>query len=499
MKKRILPLLVLVCLLTACGGRKENNPAPTHVIYHPAAQTETYAPVEAQSVEPAPTEQISSSHEDGLEYAICPMDYFSITQTSGEGTHANNFAIDFAGEDGGIEPFYAPFTLRIYRIQEGYNIVWAQSTEKVHLASGELDYVSLLLEHCDNIDRLYEGMIVPQGEVFYAEGTAGNATGNHVHAEFAVGPYVDQGSFHAADGRVSINNGVPANEIFFLTASTRTNEGEQNIGGFSWKSLPVSTEEVLAGWHCDDGHTPGEMTVTRKPTCTQDGAVQYTCQSCGVTLSEALPALGHSPELVMEAKAPRYVDKVCIYHCQSCGGEWVEVEWEKKFDLSFPDVPASDPDYPAICDVVYRKLMPAKIDGTFCPEDFISRAEFITLLYNKCGEEGSFSCTFSDVDEEDEAYPAIAWAVETGLAKGTETDKFTPTCPVTRLDAISMILKYSARFGLQSKLVSYTDAQSFAVGSGLYEQSDNLHCVMTRREAARLLSVMMSLAAVSDY
>ncbi|MCQ2418643.1 MAG: S-layer homology domain-containing protein [Clostridia bacterium] len=498
MKKRIIPLLALLCLLTACAGKKENSPAP-HVIYQPAVQSETFAPVQAEPAETLPFDQIGTSHDDGLEYAICPMDFFSITQTSGEGTHANNYAIDFAGEDGGIETFYAPFTLRIYRIQEGYNIVWAQSTEKVHLASGELDYVSLLLEHCDNIDRLYEGMVIPQGEVFYAEGTAGNATGNHVHAEFAAGPYVDQGSYHAADGRVSINNGVPANDIFFLTSSTRTNEGEQKIGGFTWKYLPVSTSEILAGWHCNNGHTPGEITVTRKPTCTQDGAVQYTCQSCGVTLSEALPALGHTPELVAQVDAPRYVDKVCVYHCESCGGDWIEVEWDKVFDLLFPDVPADDPDYQAICDVVYRKLMPAKPDGTFCPEDFISRAEFITLLYNKCGDKGEFSCTFSDVDEEDEFYPAVAWAFETGLAKATEKNKFTPTCPVTRLDAISMVLQYSARFGLQSKLVSYTDAQSFAVGSGLYEASDNLHCVMTRREAARLLSVMMSLAAVSGF
>ena len=496
MKKLYLPLLALVCLLSACAGEKKNT-APSHVTYRPKTQTESVLSVQPEPVETLPGDAADSVHDDGYEYAICPMDYFSITQTSGEGTHANNYAIDFAGRDGGIEPFYAPFTLRIYRIQEGYNIVWAQSVDKVHLASGELDYVSLLLEHCDNIDRLYEGMVVPQGEVFYEEGTAGNATGNHVHAEFAVGPYVDQGSYHAVDGRVSINNGVPANEIFFLTASTVTNEGETEIGGFSWKHLPVTTAELIAGWHCDGGHTPGEMSVTRTPTCTQDGTVQYTCQSCGVTLSEALSAIGHTKQLVQEADAPRYVDRICVYQCEVCGESWVEVEWEKEFDISFPDVPAIDPDYQEICDVVYRRLMPADPDGAFRPDDFISRAEFITLLYNKCDDEGAFSCSFSDVDEEDEFYPAVAWAYETGLAKATEGEKFTPTCPVTRLDAISMVLKYSARFGLQSELASYADAQSFAVGSGLYEASDNLHCVMTRREAARLLSVMMSLAAVS--
>lgn len=494
MKKLALLLSALACLLSGCSVPEENTEQP-HVIWHPSAQVETKA---AEPTEPMETVIPENAHDDGYEYAICPMDYFSITQTSGEGTHANNYAIDFAGRDGGSEPFYAPFTLRIYRIQEGYNIVWAQSTDKVHLASGDLDYVSVLLEHCDDIARLYEGMVVKQGEVFYSEGTAGNATGNHVHAEFARGPYVDQGSYHASDGRVSINNGVPANEIFFLTASTECNDGETQIGGFTWKQLPVTTQELLAGWHCDgDGHVPGEMTVMREPTCTQDGTVSYTCQSCGVTLSEALPATGHTPELVQEQEAPRYVDKVCLYHCAVCGGSWVEVVWDTEFDLFFPDVSSDDPDYCAICDVVHRKLMPAKSNGSFAPEDFVSRAEFITLLFEKSKDEGSFTCEFSDVEETDEFYPAVAWAAETGLAKATEDDKFTPNCAITRLDAISMVLKFSARFGLQSDLISYSDAQSFAVGSGLYEASDNLHCVMTRREAAKLLSAMMSLAAIS--
>lgn len=493
MKKLIALLLAGLCLLSGCAAEQQNT-EPTEVTLP------SQAPVETKPAAPQQTETVLpeiSSYDDSYEYAICPMDYFSITQTSGEGTHANNYAIDFAGQDGGIEPFYAPFTLRIYRIQEGYNIVWAQSTDKVHLASGELDYVSLLLEHCDNIDRLYEGMVIEQGEEFYAEGMAGNATGNHVHAEFAIGPYVDQGSFHAADGRVSINNGVPANEIFFLTASTRRNEGETDVGGFSWKSLPATTQQILDGWHCEDGHTPGELTVTKKPTCTQDGAVRYTCQSCGVTLSNALAATGHTPELLEQAEAPRYVDKVCRYTCSVCGGSWVEVLWDTEFDLSFPDVPADDPDYNAICDVVHRGLMPAMEDGSFCPEDFLSRAEFISLLFAKSKDEGEFTCEFSDVDQTDEYYPAIAWAYENGLAKATEGDRFTPTCAVTRLDAISMVLKFSARFRLQSSMADYSDPEHFAVSSGLYEASDNLHCVMTRREAARLLSTMMSLAAVT--
>lgn len=497
MKKLILPLLVLLFLLSACSAQETAE----HVIWQPSDPGQTAPAVETQALE-ASTEEVSSDdevHDDGLEYAICPMDYFSITQTSGEGTHAQNFAIDFAGEDGGKEDFFAPFTLSIVRIQKGYNIVWAQSAEKVHLANGSLDYVNLLLEHCDNIDSLYEGMRVAQGEVFYSEGTAGNATGNHVHCEFSIGPYTDQGSHHSSDGRVSINNGVAANEIFFLTASTKCNDGQTDIGGFSWKTLPATKQELLDGWHCTgNGHLPQKLTVTREATCTQPGICTYTCRSCGITVSEEIPALGHTPEQVESFDAPRYVDHVTVFHCSVCDERWCEVSWVNAFDLTFPDVDEKNPAYNEISDVVHRKLMHTDKDGSFYPDAYISRATLLTLLYQKCGDTGAYSCSYDDVSDDDNIYPVVAWASAKGLAFATEGKKFTPECAVTRLDAIRMVLKYAELQQLLSTKISYNSAEEFAVISGLYSSADNLHAVMTRAEVAKLLSTVMSLAALED-
>ncbi len=46
------------------------------------------------------------------------------------------------------------------------------------------------------------------------------------------------------------------------------------------------------------GHTFGEWTVTTEPTCTAEGAKTRTCATCGETETEAIPALGHTEEVL---------------------------------------------------------------------------------------------------------------------------------------------------------------------------------------------------------
>ena len=44
------------------------------------------------------------------------------------------------------------------------------------------------------------------------------------------------------------------------------------------------------------GHDWDESVVTKEPTCTEDGTKLYTCQRCGETNTETIPATGHSYE-----------------------------------------------------------------------------------------------------------------------------------------------------------------------------------------------------------
>lgn len=479
--------LLALCLLLLLSGCTSPEPATEPVVWLP---TGTLAP---ETVPPAPTEpdepEPPAYELDSYEYAMFPMDYLQITQTSHEGSHLCNWAIDLGGQDRGIDDFYAPFTLRIVRIQEGYNIVWGQSVEKVHLANGGLDYVTVLLEHDDSIEGLYVGQVVQQGEVFYQEGMAGNATGNHVHVEFGLGPYVDEGSFHAEDGRVACNNGIAANEILFLTQSTQMIDQED--GGFTWKTLPIPNETLLeTGYRCQgEGHLPQAPIPQLDAACTTGVPYSYTCQLCGQSYTSQLPPTGHAPEEVRRIDPTDSACGAAFYRCKTCGESWLELLWRGDPACPFQDVAERDAPYVATaCQKGYLTGFQDS-ETQFLPDGFVTRRELITTLYQFYGQAG-YTCDFSDVWDDDEDYDAIAWASQLGLAGNTEGERFAPDAAVTREDALQMVRGLMQLRGLTTPAAPDEDNGAWAVAIGLTPASANLHCPLTRAECARLLTMM---------
>lgn len=475
MKRQALILIFSLLLALLCGCSESLQPTE-NVIWYP---TGTLVPDETISEPLEP--DLSGYVDDGLEYAIFPMDYLQITQTSGEGTHECNQAVDLAGKDRDIDDFYAPFTLRIVRIQEGYNLVWAQSVAPVHLANGGLDYVTMLLEHSDTIDGLYMGKLIPQGEVFYSEGTAGNATGNHVHAEFALGRFTDIGSYHAEDGKVAINNGVAINEVLFLTESTQIVEDGE--GGYTWQTLPISTQDLLEkGYHCQgQGHFAQERTEDSQPSCEQDGYFHFTCTLCGQNVASLIPATGHEPvESNRMAPAEGQIGSV-QYTCSACSASWRELLFASA-DCAYADVADADAGYVAF--VTQRGwLLPD--DADFLPEGFVLRRDLASLLYESYGHSG-YECDYDDVWDDDEDYDAIAWVTGTDMAGKTEGDRFSPDAPISRKDAIRMVGKLLSAQGV-------TLPEDWAAARGIVKFTEDLHTPLTRRECARLLANMAAM------
>lgn len=130
--------------------------------------------------------------KNGINYEalLFPMEYLTITQGDNEGTHLGTYAIDNAGKDLGIDPVYAPCTMKCMAIDAAHgNAVWFQSVNIVILADGSLDYVTFMFIHDDQIKDLAVGKVFVQGTQCYDEGKSGEATGNHVHMEVAKGKF----------------------------------------------------------------------------------------------------------------------------------------------------------------------------------------------------------------------------------------------------------------------------------------------------------------------
>lgn len=155
-----------------------------------------------------------------MEKAMYPIKTIRITQRDHQGTHADCFATDEAGLDGGISSLFTPFTGVIKKIYtKDANEVWLESIEPVLFADGTKDYMTIMFCHDNDVSDLWVGKIIKQGEVFYQEGTKGYATGNHCHFECAKGKFTGTGWHKDNAGYWSINNGKLVTDCLFVDDS----------------------------------------------------------------------------------------------------------------------------------------------------------------------------------------------------------------------------------------------------------------------------------------
>ena len=157
-----------------------------------------------------------------MEKPLFPMEYLRITQGYNEGTHIDSYAIDIAGIDGGISEIKAPYTGVIKKIyQNDANEVWIESKDIVEYPDGTKDYMNIMFAHDNNVDHLFVGKEIKKGEVFYHEGTKGNASGNHCHIECGKGKFTDNGWHKNNSGYWSINNGKRPEECLWIDEQTK--------------------------------------------------------------------------------------------------------------------------------------------------------------------------------------------------------------------------------------------------------------------------------------
>ncbi len=163
-----------------------------------------------------------------------PIKHIRITQKDHVGTHADSWAVDEAGIDGNKSNLIASFTGTIKKIYtKDANEVWLESIEPVEYPDGTVDFMTIMMCHDNDVSDLFVGKVIKQGEVFYTEGTKGNATGNHVHFECARGKFTGTGWHQNAAGYWSINNGKKVDECLFIDDSYNL----INTAGYNFKKV----------------------------------------------------------------------------------------------------------------------------------------------------------------------------------------------------------------------------------------------------------------------
>ena len=188
-----------------------------------------------------------------------------------------------------------------------------------------------------------------------------------------------------------------------------------------------------------------------------------------------------------------------------------ETQQNGEWSNPFVDVNKSDWYYDSIKFAYENKLFSGISDTEFAPQNMMTRAMLVTVLYRAEGEPDMeneiWGYPFADVDAESWYGKAVYWARKNGVVNGVTENDFAPDSNITR-EQIAVIMHRYAKYkgydvsvGESTNIHSYTDfdeiseyaisAMQWAVGSGLMkgktESTINPKDVATRAEIAAIL------------
>ena len=232
---------------------------------------------------------------------------------------------------------------------------------------------------------------------------------------------------------VAAGEAVPAKghtkvEIPAVAATCTKNGTTAGVKCSVCKEILLAPEKVPA-----KGHTWDNGKVTQKPTLTKEGIKTYTCTVCADTKTERIEKLTTCD-----------AGEDCPTH------NYKDVKFSQWYHL--------DVDY-----VVESGLMVGDGGGIFRPDNKLSRAEMVQILYNWAGKpEVTGSSKFSDVADGAWYAKPVIWAAENGVVNGVGNGKFAPNDPVTREQLVAMLYRYAEKPEVSNALTDFADANKIS-------------------------------------
>lgn len=127
--------------------------------------------------------------------------------------------------------------------------------------------------------------------------------------------------------------------------------------------------------------------------------------------------------------------------------EIVTAEWKNPFT----DVKENDWFYNNIKFVSENGLMKGVTDTTFAPNENLTRAMLVTVLYRAEGELATNrSIPFSDIDMGAYYANAVSWANQNGIVNGVSENEFAPDESITREQIAAIMMRYAVYKGMDA-------------------------------------------------
>ena len=226
-------------------------------------------------------------------------------------------------------------------------------------------------------------------------------------------------------------------------------------------------------------HEPTENVHRLEPTCTLDGMITGKCAFCNKQVQVVLPALGHQLDETAVRIEPTATQPGSLTgKCTVCGDENASIE----LPAIFTDTKATAW-YAGHVDKVYDAgLMNGTGEHTFAPNANVTRAMAATVLYRIAGEPAvATTSSFLDVPLKSYYTSAVIWAQQNEVVNGYPDGTFRPNDNITREQLAAILYRYAKAGGnaLESdadlsafpdsgKVHAYAaEAMGWAVGAGL--------------------------------
>ncbi len=175
--------------------------------------------------------------------------------------------------------------------------------------------------------------------------------------------------------------------------------------------------------------------------------------------------------------------------------------------LSYTDVRVTDWFYDDVNRATEYGLFAGMDDGSFKPNQSLTRAQMAAVLSRISGENisGQTVSKFTDVKKSAWYYRSVAWCYNNGVVAGTSATTFDPEKPISRQELCTMLTRFAEKYKIKmpSAPLKFTDNASIAtwardsvakcVGDQLIAgMPDGRFCptqVATRAQASRILSL----------
>ncbi len=161
--------------------------------------------------------------------------------------------------------------------------------------------------------------------------------------------------------------------------------------------------------------------------------------------------------------------------------------WTPEEPVTFTDVKESAWYYDAVNYAVRNGLMNGVENNQFVPENSMTRAMLVTVLWRYAGAPVVGENKFSDVQPGLWYTQAVAWAAHNGIVNGATPTKFNPNGSITREQMATILFRYAQKVGIDTskradlssfpdsdKISGYAkDALSWANAEGLINGSSS--------------------------